>query len=143
MYDISQLNDMLVPELQDIADQHRIPNYKKLEKDDLITRILDKQKDAGKASGEEKPKRKRKPIEAKGDEAPVAATPEVQEVEEKPKQEAKPVRRDAPADRKKIVRKPEPSTAKVETEEEEDLQPITSEQSTVPAAIASLLQEED
>ncbi len=28
-------------------------------------------------------------------------------------------------------------------EEEEDLQPITSEQSTIPAAIASLLQEED
>ena len=43
MYDILQLNDMLVPELLDIAEQLKIPNSKKLGKQDLIYKILDKQ----------------------------------------------------------------------------------------------------
>jgi transcription termination factor Rho len=43
MYDILQLNDMLVPELLDIADQLKIPNSKKLDKQDLIYKILDRQ----------------------------------------------------------------------------------------------------
>ncbi len=63
MYDILQLNDMLVPELLDIAEQLKIPNAKKLNKQDLVYKILDGQ--AVKASerkagdGEEKHKRKR------------------------------------------------------------------------------------
>jgi len=63
MYDILQLNDMLVPELLDIAEQLKIPNAKKLGKQDLVYKILDGQ--AIKASekkggdGEEKHKRKR------------------------------------------------------------------------------------
>jgi transcription termination factor Rho len=62
MYDILQLNDMLVPELLDIAEQLRIPNAKKLSKQDLVYKILDSQ--AVKASekkgdGDEKNKRKR------------------------------------------------------------------------------------
>ncbi len=43
MYDILQLNDMLVPELVDIADELKINNASKLEKQDLIYKILDKQ----------------------------------------------------------------------------------------------------
>ncbi|TDW99698.1 transcription termination factor Rho [Dinghuibacter silviterrae] len=43
MYDILQLNDMLVPELHDIADQLNIPGTKKLDKQELIYKILDKQ----------------------------------------------------------------------------------------------------
>ena len=43
MYDILQLNDMLVPELLDIAEQQDISNAKKLEKQELIYKILDKQ----------------------------------------------------------------------------------------------------
>jgi len=43
MYDILQLNDMLVPELLDIAEQLKIPNAKKLDKQALIYQILDKQ----------------------------------------------------------------------------------------------------
>ncbi len=43
MYDILQLNDMLVPELHDIADQLNIPASKKLDKQELIYKILDKQ----------------------------------------------------------------------------------------------------
>ena len=43
MYDILQLNDMLVPELLDIAEQLKIPNSKKLDKQELIYKILDRQ----------------------------------------------------------------------------------------------------
>jgi len=43
MYDILQLNEMLVPELKDIADQMRLKNYKKLNKQELIYKILDTQ----------------------------------------------------------------------------------------------------
>jgi transcription termination factor Rho len=64
MYDILQLNDMLVPELLDIAEQLKISNAKKLDKQELVYKILDKQAlspsdktDA--ADGDDKPKRKR------------------------------------------------------------------------------------
>ncbi|WP_300602004.1 transcription termination factor Rho [Niabella sp.] len=60
MYDILQLNDMLVPELLDIAEQLKIPNAKKLNKQDLIYKILDSQAVTGsKASSDDRPKRKR------------------------------------------------------------------------------------
>ena len=63
MYDILQLNDMLVPELLDIAEQLKIPNSKKLDKQGLIYKILDKQavlaSDEKNAPSEDKGKRKR------------------------------------------------------------------------------------
>ena len=43
MYDILQLNDMLVPELLDIAEELKIPHAKKLNKQDLVFKILDSQ----------------------------------------------------------------------------------------------------
>jgi len=43
MYDILQLNDMLLPELSDLAKQLNINDSKNLEKQDLIYKILDKQ----------------------------------------------------------------------------------------------------
>jgi transcription termination factor Rho len=133
MYDILQLNDMLVPELQDIAEQLAIPNHKKLEKQDLVFKILDKQAVAGSDNGkDEKPKRKRivKPTGKTAD-----------ETAEKPAAKAAAKKAEPAADKKKLVKKTEAS--EVDAEEEEDLQPITSAQSTIPAAIASLLKEED
>ncbi|MGN6291166.1 MAG: transcription termination factor Rho [Chitinophagaceae bacterium] len=62
MYDILQLNDMLVPELLDIAEQLRIPNAKKLDKQELVYKILDSQAIANSKGGtpaEDKGKRKR------------------------------------------------------------------------------------
>ena len=47
MYDILQLNDMLVPELLDIAEQLNIPNTKKMDKQELVYKILDSQAIAG------------------------------------------------------------------------------------------------
>ena len=43
MYDILQLNDMLVPELIDIANQQKNTGEKKLYKQELVCKILDKQ----------------------------------------------------------------------------------------------------
>jgi transcription termination factor Rho len=62
MYDILQLNDMLVPELLDVAEQLKITGAKKLDKQQLIYTILDKQavmESENKTGGEEKPRRKR------------------------------------------------------------------------------------
>lgn len=128
MYDILQLNDLLVPELLDIAAELELTNVKKLNKQDLIYKILDKQAvmtaEKKKADGE-KPKRKRilKSASPADKDVPASAskTPD-------PEKEKKPVRK-----------------AKPETEAmpEEELQPITDEQTTVPAAIAQMLQAED
>lgn len=147
MYDILQLNDMLVPELHDIAEQLAIPNFKKLEKQDLVYKIIEKQSvsttETPAAAGE-KPKRKRiiKPIEAPEEQAKERQKAEPKaEVKAEAKPEHKPIKRvEIIAEKKKPVhRKPEPENE----DDEEDLQPITNEQSTIPAAIASLLQEED
>lgn len=62
MYDILQLNDLLVPELLDIAEQQNITNAKNLQKQELIYQILDKQvlmTPEKKETTTEKPKRKR------------------------------------------------------------------------------------
>jgi transcription termination factor Rho len=63
MYDILQLNDMLVPELLDIAEQLKIPNSKKLDKQELVYKILDKQaviaSEVKSMPGDDKNKRKR------------------------------------------------------------------------------------
>jgi transcription termination factor Rho len=63
MYDILQLNDMLVPELLDIAENLKIPNAKKYDKQELVYKILDKQalstSDAKAGAADDKPKRKR------------------------------------------------------------------------------------
>jgi transcription termination factor Rho len=88
MYDILQLNDMLVPELLDIAEKLDIPNSKKLDKQSLIYKILDKQaviasEDQG--NGDEKKGRKRKAAVPKKEEpASTPAPAEPAASEEKP-----------------------------------------------------------
>ena len=124
MYDISQLNDLLVPELLDIAEQYNISNARKLAKQDLINKILETQlnMNTDKKNEGEKPKRKRiiKSAETGAPEPVAAAKPKKPEAEKKP------------------VKKP------VEAEEEDmDVQPITDQESTIPAAIAQMLAAED
>jgi transcription termination factor Rho len=48
MYDILQLNDMLVPELREIAERLGVNGFRRLAKQDLIYKILDQQAMAGK-----------------------------------------------------------------------------------------------
>ncbi len=149
MYDIAQLNDLLVPELLDIADELLINNAKKFNKQDLISKILDKQTDMAteKNSESEKPKRKRIPkseTPAKPAElfksAPVVKEEVKEEVAEVREETARPKTKRIELDKKPLKKhsRPEP-----EAQPEEDLQPITEQDSTVPAAIAQMLQAED
>ncbi len=54
MYDILQLNEMLVPELRELADSLGMKSYKKLSKQDLIYKILDEQAILGKTAEDKK-----------------------------------------------------------------------------------------
>jgi len=138
MYNISQLNDLLVPELLDIAEELGIPNSKKMNKQDLVDTILEKQSrmtDSTKNADGEKPKRKRI-IKGAVDNEPAAPAKEEahkkEMVSHKPKKiepEKKPVKR--------------PKHESVEEDDEEELQPLTAEDSSIPPAIAQMLQEED
>ncbi|MBL7831826.1 MAG: Rho termination factor N-terminal domain-containing protein, partial [Saprospiraceae bacterium] len=56
MYDILQLNDMLVPELREIAEKLNIQNHKKLSKQDLVYKILDEQAITEKSKDSKPPK---------------------------------------------------------------------------------------
>jgi transcription termination factor Rho len=140
MYDISQLNDLLVPELHDIADELNISNSKKMNKQELVSTILDKQTNMttnNKTPEGEKPKRKRIP---KSDNAAGVAEPQQEELFKK-----EPVHKARKTEvEKKPVKKQKPEIeTEIDLDDEEELQPITSEQSTIPAAIAQMLQAED
>ena len=58
-YDILQLNDMLIPELLDVADILKINNAGSLDKQTLDYKILDQQAITSKAPEAEGPKKKR------------------------------------------------------------------------------------
>ena len=110
MFDILQLNDMLVPELQDIAQKLKITNIKKLEKQELIYKILDKQAIQGSASDEKKEtKVKRKIVKAVTplgtEEAEVVVSSDkIEETKQDPS--VGEILTDKPEPEKKIVRKP-------------------------------------
>jgi transcription termination factor Rho len=139
MYDILQLNDLLVPELLDIAEQLEISNAKKLNKQDLIYKILDKQAimTAAQKPEDEKPKQRKRIVKA----TTANISEEAEVVQEAP---AKKETTATPKTKKVEVEKKPIKKAKVEVEiPEEDLQPLTSEQTTLPPLFAKLLQEEN
>jgi transcription termination factor Rho len=117
-YDILQLNDMLVPELIDVAESMKIKNARSLDKQTLIYKILDNQAiNAGGAEGseggEDKKRRARKP-KAEG-----APPHKIGHADKK-----RPVEADEDKKRKPVVRKakaeePEPLPASAEGDEEE------------------------
>lgn len=127
MYDILQLNDMLVPELLDIAEQLKIPNAKKLDKQELVYKILDKQAIVASAvkngAADDKGKRKRvvKTTTANATEEADVVSGDDKPVRKELKKEApkKKVVVEKPVPAKKGRKKPEP-----EEEEEEEATPI-------------------
>jgi transcription termination factor Rho len=129
MYDILQLNDMLVPELLDIAEQLKIPNAKKLDKQALVYKILDSQAVMASATkngaSEEKGKRKRI---VKTTTANATEEADVVSGDEKPAR--KELKKEAP--KKKVIEKPAPARKgrkkpEPEEEEEEETTPILPE----------------
>ncbi|HSF46638.1 MAG TPA: Rho termination factor N-terminal domain-containing protein, partial [Chitinophagaceae bacterium] len=117
MYDILQLNDMLVPELLDIAEQLKISNSKKLGKQDLIYKILDKQallnSETMDKTKDDKTKRKRivKTSTSNSTEEAIVESEPVTEKEKKPlrkKAEAAPVLQEPKKIEKKQALKKKP-----------------------------------
>lgn len=110
-YDILQLNDMLVPELVDVAEKLKIANVRSLDKQSLIYKILDQQalKNEAPANGEENGEKKRRLRKPRTEGAPDKTE------EEKP---AAPVAKKAePADdKKRRGRKQEEPVAETATE---------------------------
>lgn len=115
MYDILQLNEMILPELTEIADKLKIKGAAKLEKSDLIHKILDAQALIDAPDGDDKPisekarrPRTRKPV--KGEKPEAAETAPVEETAKA--EEAKtaaPAAEEvkAPAPQKREERKPQ------------------------------------
>jgi len=95
MYDISQLNDMLVPELKDVAQQLGLKNYTKLNKQDLIYKILDEQ-----ALVEKQNQNRDVPVVDEPSSGSLAkhrqAPPEKQERPERPERPDRPEKQDRP-----------------------------------------------
>jgi len=122
MYDILQLNDMLVPELLDIAEQLKIPSAKKLGKQELVYKILDRQAvDSSESSGDQggdKPKRKRiiKTVTANSNEEAI-----VESGDDKSKKEPK-----------KEIRKKEEKPLIKKIKKREDRQEISAESEDQP-----------
>lgn len=113
MYDILQLNQMLVPELREIAETLEMKGYKRLPKKELIYKILDYQAIKGDLSEKEEAPKAKKEVPAK----------------KVVKRAAKPVTRDeAPA--KKVVKEAEKPKVeaiveeKVEQEEKAEEKPV-------------------
>jgi transcription termination factor Rho len=128
MYDILQLNDMLVPELLDIAEKLDVPNAKKLSKQDLIYKILDKQavmaSESNPANGEEKKTRKRK--SKKDEEAEEAPIAEITTADEKPKRGRKPAAAETKAkDSKQEEKAPETKPKKKNFDIDLDIPSLT------------------
>ena len=127
MYDILQLNDMLVPELLDIAEELKIENAKKLNKQELVYKILDKQavissEQKGGAADSGKRKRIVKATTANSTEEAIV------EESSEPK---KPVKKAAPA---KKEEKPKRGKKKEEEQQplliEEEAQPMNEAQNS-------------
>ena len=151
MYDILQLNDMLVPELLDIAEQQNITDTKNLEKQELIYKILDKQASMTpsdkKETTSERPKRKRivksTAKKQQTEEAPV--------VEEKEKPEEKEPKAKKAEEKKKVtkkpkeepVEKPELDFDQYDDDDEDDHVERLADPKTIAPALIELLKNED
>lgn len=134
MYDILQLNDMLVPELLDIAEQLKIPNAKKLSKQDLVYKILDSQAIAGSKGAKPVDDGKRKRIvktstsTGGSEEAVVESGGEEKPAPKKPNM---PIKKEAPVKkaRKKPDEKPQiDGNSTAEQEQQQDAEPDQEQQ---------------
>jgi transcription termination factor Rho len=125
MYDILQLNDMLVPELLDIAEDLKIENAKKLNKQELVYKILDKQAVTG---GDQKNNTSNAPKRKRIVKATTANSTEEAIVEEPIAETKRPAKKSAPAKKedksKKIKRRAEEEEPT--PEEANDAQPQLS-----------------
>ena len=131
MYDILQLNDMLVPELLDIAEQLNIPNAAKMDKQELIYKILDSQAITGAKKDDDDSKPKRKRIIK----ATTSISTEEAEVEE-PQNDNKMAKKTPPKKDEKPIKKPRKKQDFIE-------EPVPSSEEEMAAETESVLADDD
>jgi len=128
-YDILQLNDMLVPELVDIANALKIKDTKSLDKQKLIYKILDQQalNQEGDAAEEKKPRARRTKKEAKPkkaaaekEEAPKKETTEDKADAKEAKEETEDKKERSRRPKKEVAAKKEKAPEKKVQEDTED-----------------------
>src|SRR5437868_1795032 len=138
MYDILQLNDMLVPELLDIAEQQSISNANKLEKQELIYKILDKQaimNNPEKKDEEiEKPKRKR---------IRKVTTEEFSKDAPSPEEQPKEIKHKKSEEKKKPVKKPREEEAEIYSEDKSDDEVKLADPKSIAPGLVELLNDDD
>ncbi len=154
MYDILQLNDMLVPELKDLASKLGLQNTKKYSKQELIYKILDQQALNAKKESESKPapvaeepkKRGRKPATAamikenaevmEDDDVPTPISPK--QIAAKSTEDQDQVNKEnaAKKERKRIVKVPEKVAFTPKTKDTL-LDPVKAEPKDTPPSVPS------
>ncbi len=151
-YDILQLNDMLVPELLDVAENLKITNARTMDKQSLIYKILDQQalentggKTPEKGPAEEKKRRGRKPKsetkEAEAEQSPAKET-SPEEATASVSEEAQTDAGDADAKRRR-TRKPREEFRHGEKPEQAAKETNTSGDEAVPAGWSKLMNDID
>ncbi len=136
MYDILQLNDMLLAELKDIAESLSIDSYKNLTKQELIFKILDTQPTTSEEEKvEEKPKKKKSTSKTKKVKKVKKSSKKSQEgEEEKPKKKRT---------RKKIVKEVEEEAPIVEEEPDDQEEEFVMEETEMPIDPEAAMLEKD
>jgi len=122
MYDILQLNDMLVPELKDLAEKLSLKGYKKLNKQELIYKILDHQalSSEGAPAEAEKPKPKPKPAPKRAKKPEAAKEKKEAVAKKEPKKEPrKEPRKDTKKEPRKEPRKDPKSSSNGQSRKQE------------------------
>ena len=118
MYDILQLNEMLVPELKEIAEQLELKGYKRLSKQDLIYKILDHQAIVGKDT-KSAPKKSASTVTPKAEKPKSKKVPKKEEAKEKPQPKAKEESLEAQRQTPKAKKVSAPKKEKVESVKKE------------------------
>ena len=153
MYNIHQLNDMLVPELLDIAEQQNIPEVQHLKKQDLIEKIINNQStmenEKKETSEGARPKRKRIVKPAGGNKENESATTPENKGDAGATQSAEPARK--VQDRRKPVIKSKPTLPENATGEvtaaqagvEENGEELADPKSIAPSLLDMLKDDEE
>ncbi len=151
MYDILQLNEMIVPELLDIAQQQNIPDVQDLPKHDLINKILDKQanmeNEKKENSGADRPKRKRltKPAEPAANLASATILPKDNDVtgEKKPVDKKRGPKREKVPERKELQATPEDAPVEERKEEIVEGEILADPKEIAPSLLDMLKDDEE
>ena len=141
MHNIFDLKEMDVEQLRSLGQELEVKGFKKMQKEDLIYAILDKEAEKNAKNAPEKPERKKrgrpKKSENPAKQQEVVAAQEVTETKEVTKSEeiaAKPEAVESPVEKAEVKTEPQPKKrnkkAKKETKEVKEAKPVEPKEET-------------